>query len=44
VPRFAIQAIVASSVAHTSSAVRPDGKVIVTVSTQSGMPFDGARF
>ena len=29
---------------QTSSAVRPDGKAMVTVSTQSGMPFDGARF
>ena len=36
--------MVASSVAQTSSAVRPDGKLIVTVSTQSGMPLDGARF
>ena len=43
-PRLAIQTMVASSVAQTSSAVRPDGKVMVTVSTQSGIPWLGARF
>ena len=36
--------MVASSVAHTSSAVRPDGKVMVTVCTHSGIPLLGARF
>jgi hypothetical protein len=41
---LAIHAMVASSVAQTSSAVRPDGKVTVQVSTQSGMPRLGARF
>jgi hypothetical protein len=41
---LAIQTTVANSVAHTSSAVRPDGKVIRIVSTQSGIPLVGARF
>ena len=38
VPICAAQAATAASVGQTSSAVRPDGKVIVAVSTQSGAP------
>ena len=44
VPRLAIQATVAGSVVQTSSAVRPDGNVMVAVCTQSGIPRLGARF
>jgi hypothetical protein len=36
--------MVAGSATQTSSAVRPDGNVMVTVSTHSGMPLEGARF
>ena len=39
VPRLAAQANTAGSVGHTSAALRPDGKVISAVSTQSGAPF-----
>ena len=35
-PRFAAQQTCASSVTHSSSAVRPDGNVTVAVSIQSG--------
>ena len=42
-PRLAAQASTATSVGHTSSAVRPLGKRICTVSSQSGAPL-GARF
>ena len=37
------QITLASSVTHSSSAVRPDGKRTCTVSTQSGAPL-GSRF
>ena len=43
VPICAAQAATAASVTHTSSAVRPDGNVIVAVSTYGGAPF-GIRF
>ena len=38
VPRLAAHASTAGSVGQTSSAVRPDGNVIFTVSTHSGAP------
>ena len=41
--RFAAHATCAISVTHSSSAVRPDGKVTVAVSIQSGR-FSGTRF
>ena len=37
------QATLASSVTHSSSAVRPDGNRTCTVSTHGGAP-DGSRF
>jgi hypothetical protein len=37
------QTTLASSVTHSSSAVRPDGNATCTVCTQSGAPF-GSRF
>ena len=42
-PICAAQAATATSVGQTSSAVRPDGKVTVAVSTYSGAPL-GTRF
>ena len=42
-PRFRIQASCAASRTTISSAVRPDGKLSVTVSIHSGRDF-GARF
>nr|WP_284454697.1 hypothetical protein [Actinomadura madurae] len=42
-PRFAAQAITATSVGQTSSAERPLGNAIRAVRTQSGAPF-GTRF
>lgn len=43
VPYWAAQITAATSVGHISSAVRPEGKVIVAVGIQSGR-FFGARF
>ena len=43
VPSWAAQTIVAGVCGQTSSAVRPDGKAIRAVRTQSGAPV-GTRF
>jgi hypothetical protein len=43
VPRFTIHRIVARSAGATSTAVRPEGKVMVVVPTHSGVRA-GARF